>query len=123
VFLGGAVTELFITARGSVHPRQTKDVDMVVDVVNHGEYSETLREELVRLGLREDVREGAPVCRWILDDTIVDIMPTRGDILDFSCEWYQIAFDTAQPVMLPNQAIYSARDPHLFSCDKTRCLW
>jgi hypothetical protein len=50
VFLGGAVTELFITASGLVHPRQNKDVDLVVDVVNHGEYSETLREELVQPG-------------------------------------------------------------------------
>lgn len=118
VFLGGAVTELFITAKGLVHPRQTKDVDTVVDVVNHGEYSETLREELVRLGLVEDVREGAPVCRWILDDTIVDIMPTRGDILDFSCEWYQIAFDTAQPVMLPNQVMIRLVTPVCFLATK-----
>jgi hypothetical protein len=91
VFLGGAVTELFITVPGVAGPRQTKDVDIVANVLNLGEYSETLREQLVGLGLREDDREGAPVCRWRLDDLIVDIMPTRGEILDFSCEWYQLA--------------------------------
>ena len=64
VFLGGAVTELFITQPGGPGPRQTKDVDVVIDVVNLGEYSETLRDQLVALGLREDTREGAPVCRW-----------------------------------------------------------
>ena len=52
VFLGGAVTEFFITERGGPGPRQTKDVDVVIDVVNLGEYSETLREQLVALGDR-----------------------------------------------------------------------
>ncbi len=71
VFLGGAVTELFITEPGVQGFRRTKDVDVVIDVVNLGEYAHTLREQLVGLGLQEDVREGAPVCRWMLDDLIV----------------------------------------------------
>jgi hypothetical protein len=86
VFLGGAVTEVFITRLGGPGPRQTKDVDVVIDVVNLGEYSETLREHLVALGLQEDTRAGAPVCRWLLDDVIVDIMPTRGELLGVSAE-------------------------------------
>jgi hypothetical protein len=53
VFLGGAVTEFFITRPGGPGPRQTKDVDVVIDVVNLGEYSETLREQLVALGFRK----------------------------------------------------------------------
>lgn len=87
VFLGGAITELFITAPGRRSSRHTKDVDVIINVMNLGEYSEILRERLVGLGLREDDREGAPICRWLLDDLIVDIMPTRGEILGFSCEW------------------------------------
>jgi hypothetical protein len=87
VFLGGVVTELFVTEPGAPGVRQTKDVDLVVDVLNRGEYSELLREELVAIGLAEDDRPGAPICRWRLDDMIIDIMPTRGDILGFSSEW------------------------------------
>jgi len=118
VFLGGAVTELFITAPGRRSSRHTKDVDVVINVVNLGEYSETLREQLVGLGLREDVREGAPVCRWLLDDLIVDIMPTRGDILGFSCEWYQLAFDTARPISLPNGVTIRLVTPACFLATK-----
>jgi predicted nucleotidyltransferase len=118
VFLGGAVTELFITAPGRRSSRHTKDVDVVINVVNLGEYSETLREQLVGLGLREDVREGAPVCRWLLEDLIVDIMPTRGDILDFSCEWYQLAFDTARPISLPNGVTIRLVTPACFLVTK-----
>ena len=118
VFLGGAVTELFITAPGVAGARQTKDVDIVVNVLNLWEYSETLREQLVVLGLREDVREGAPVCRWLLDDLIVDIMPTRGEILDFSCEWYQLAYDTARPVVLPDGTAIRLVTPACFLATK-----
>jgi predicted nucleotidyltransferase len=118
VFLGGAVTELFITAPGRRSSRHTKDVDVVINVVNLGEYSDTLREQLVELGLREDVREGAPVCRWLLDDLIVDIMPTRGDILGFSCEWYQLAYDTARPISLPNGVTIRLVTPACFLATK-----
>ena len=118
VFLGGAVTELFITDPGVQGFRRTKDVDVVIDVVNLGEYADTLREQLVQLGLREDVREGAPVCRWLLDDLIVDIMPTRGDILGFSCEWYQFAFDTAQTISLPNGTTIRLVTPACFLATK-----
>jgi len=61
VFLGGAITELFITASGRRSSRHTKDVDVIINVINLGEYSEILREQLVGLGLSEDDREGAPM--------------------------------------------------------------
>lgn len=118
VFLGGSVTELFITSPAHGSPRQTKDVDLVVNVVNLGEYAETLREQLVARGFSEDVRPRAPICRWLLDDLIVDIMPTRGDVLDFSCEWYQLAFDTAEPVQLPNGKAIRLVTPACFLATK-----
>ncbi len=118
VFLGGAVTEFFITQPGAPGPRQTKDVDVVIDVVNLGEYSETLREQLVALGLQEDTREGAPVCRWLLDDIIVDIMPTRGEILGFSAEWYPLAYETATPLALPDGTVIRLVTPACFLATK-----
>jgi len=118
VFLGGVVTELLITSTAAGSPRQTKDVDVVVNVLNLGEYSETLRERFLACGLVEDTSPGAPICRWCLDDLIVDIMPTRGEILDFSCEWYQVAFDTAQPTMLPNGSTIRLVTPACFLATK-----
>jgi predicted nucleotidyltransferase len=118
VFLGGAVAELFITLPGVLRPRQTKDVDVVVNVVNLGEYSETLRDQLIALGLEEDTSEGAPVCRWLLDDLIVDIMPTRGEILGFSSVWYPLAYETATPVTLPNGTTIRLVTPACFLVTK-----
>jgi len=117
-FLGGVVTELLITSAAAGSPRQTKDVDIVVNVFNLGEYSETLRERFLACGLVEDTSSGAPVCRWYLDDLIVDIMPTRDEILDFSCEWYQVAFDTARPTMLPNGSTIRLVTPACFLATK-----
>lgn len=118
VFLGGVVTEIFVTEPGAPGARQTKDVDLVVDVVNTGEYSESLREELVGLGLKEDTRPEAPICRWILDDMIIDIMPTRGDILGFSSEWHQVAFDSARPHLLPDGTSIRLVTPACFLATK-----
>ena len=118
VFLGGAVTELFITSPAASPPRQTKDVDVVVNALNLGEYSDTLREQFITCGLVEDTRPGAPVCRWCLDDLIVDIMPTRGEILGFSAEWYPLAYETATPLALPDGKVIRLVTPACFLATK-----
>jgi len=57
---------------------------------------------LIELGLSEDTRPGAPICRWRFDDMIIHIMPTRGEILGFSSQWYPLAFESARPHVLPD---------------------
>ena len=118
VFLGGVVAELLITERGAPGPRHTKDVDVVVDVMNRGEYSESLREQLIELGLSEDTRPGAPICRWRFDDMIIDIMPTRGEILGFSSQWYPLAFESARPHVLPDGTTIRLVTPACFLATK-----
>jgi predicted nucleotidyltransferase len=118
VFLGGVVAELLITERGAPGGRHTKDVDVVVDVMNRGEYSESLREQLIELGLSEDTRPGAPICRWRFDDMIIDIMPTRGEILGFSSQWYPLAFESARPHGLPDGTTIRLVTPACFLATK-----
>lgn len=94
-FLGGVVVDLFVTEPTARPSRATKDVDVVIDLIHYGQYAETLRDELVALGLEEDTTVGAPRCRWRFKDAprqIVDIMPTKGEVLGFSTEWYAEAF-------------------------------
>jgi len=103
-FLGGVVVELLVTEPTARPGRATSDVDVVIDILHLGQYAETLREELVGLGLEEDTREGAPRCRWRFTHAprqIVDIMPTKGDALGFSTQWYADAFRSAEPFQLP----------------------
>lgn len=104
-FLGGVVVDLLVTEPTARPGRATSDVDVVMDIVHLGQYAETLREELIGLGLEEDTREGAPRCRWRFTHAprqIVDIMPTKGDVLGFSTQWYADAFRSAEPFRLPD---------------------
>ncbi|MFH0900355.1 MAG: hypothetical protein V2A73_06980 [Pseudomonadota bacterium] len=91
VFLGGAATGLLITDPGAPPPRPTKDVDVVIEVASTVEYMGQLRDELRSLGFNEDTEEGAPLCRWIIEDVKVDVMPTSGDVLGFTNRWYGAA--------------------------------
>lgn len=49
-----------------------------------------------KLGFRESQEEGAPRCRWLSDDLILDVMPTDPAILGFSNRWYPPALENAQ---------------------------
>jgi hypothetical protein len=46
----------------------------------------------------EDTSDGAPLCRWRKGGLILDVMPTREDILGFSNRWYALAIETAAHV-------------------------
>lgn len=59
-FLGGVVVELLVTEPTARPGRATSDVNVVIDIAPLRQYAETLREELIGLGLEEDAREGAP---------------------------------------------------------------
>ena len=63
VFVGGSTTGLFLTDPMSAGVRATRDVDAIVDVTTYAQYAR-LSERLRELGLVEDDRPGAPMCRW-----------------------------------------------------------
>lgn len=96
VFVGGCTTGLFITDPAAGHIRPTKDVDAIVDVTSYTKYT-ALSERLRRLGLAEDTRAGAPLCRWRYDELIVDVMPVDERVLGFSNRWYPAAIEAALP--------------------------
>jgi predicted nucleotidyltransferase len=120
-FLGGVVVDLFVTEPTARPSRATKDVDVVIDLVHYGQYAETLRDELVQLGLEEDMTTGAPRCRWRFTDAprhVVDIMPTKGEVLGFSTEWYAEAFQSAEPFQVPGGPVIRLVTPPYFLATK-----
>ena len=102
VFIGGAVVELLVTDDAAPAPRPTDDVDVVVEVTTFTEYAR-LAQHLRERGFREDTREGAPTCRWILDDVTVDVMPAPFNLLGFTSRWYAAAFSLADVCPLGSQ--------------------
>ncbi len=101
VFLGGCATGLLITDPAAPPIRVTRDVDAIVQVVSHGEYYR-LSEKLRTLGFKEDTSDDAPLCRWLTDKVILDVMPTDTKILGFGNTWYAPAMGCSEEVLLPN---------------------
>ena len=117
VFVGGAVVDLFITDPAAPRPRFTEDVDVVVEVTTHGEWAR-VGERLRALGFREDQREGAPVCRWLVDDLVMDVMPALERVLGFSNRWYRMARKESEERELPGGARIRAITAPLFLATK-----
>jgi predicted nucleotidyltransferase len=103
-FVGGCVTGLLVTDPGAAPVRATLDVDVIVGAASYANFT-LLEEELRRLGFRECREKGAPICRWIHGDLILDFMPTDSSILGFSNRWYAVALATAQRVVAGNHEI------------------
>ena len=100
VFLGGAATGLLLTDPAAAQIRPTKDVDVIVQVGSRMEYR-ALEKELLELGFRQDRSEGAPLCRWVIEGVLVDVMPTDPALLGFSNRWYPEAMEEAMAFTLP----------------------
>ena len=101
VFVGGSATGLLVTDPGSPPIRPTKDVDTIVEVgtlVDYHRFSNRLRQ----LGFREDMSDGAPICRWLHDAYVLDVMPTNPTILGFGNRWFDSVFHAAVSYELPS---------------------
>lgn len=102
-FVGGAVAGLLITDPAQPAIRPTEDVDLVAHVLARSDYYR-LEQALRARGFAQDMRPGAPLCRWTIERVTVDVMPTLDEVLGFSNRWYALAVETAQDVMLPSGA-------------------
>lgn len=101
VFVGGCATGLLLTQERPDRIRITEDVDLVAHALTVHDYHAV--EERVRArGFSNDMRPGAPICRWVYGSVTLDVMPTVKDILGFANRWYPLAIETAHTVALPS---------------------
>ena len=103
VFVGGCATGLLITDIAAPPIRATQDVDVITEVASIWEY-QRLSERLRQRGFKEDISPDAPICRWVTDNVILDVMPTKREILGFGNEWYPLALEAAASVTLPSRS-------------------
>lgn len=101
VFVGGAAAGLLITDLALPAIRRTDDVDVVTPTQALAEFHQ-LEEQLRLRGFEQDTRPQAPVCRWLVEDITVDIMPTIEEVLGFTNRWYTLSVATAQVHELPS---------------------
>lgn len=101
VFVGGATAALYVDPKLQLDARPTVDVDCVVEVASRVAYQK-LEEQMRALGFSHDMSEGAPICRWVRNGLVVDLMPTDEKILGFSNSWYTDGVAKAEEFELPN---------------------
>ncbi len=86
VFIGGATVGLLITDPVVPRVRITFDVDATVELASRVAFYQ-FQERLRDKGFSEAMDHGI-ICRWKKGKLILDVMPTRADILGFTNRWY-----------------------------------
>lgn len=99
VFVGGCATGLLLTQARTDRIRITEDVDIIAQALTAREYH-AIEAKVRERGFSNDMRPGAPICRWVYGSVTVDVMPTVPDILGFANRWYPLAVRTASTVAL-----------------------
>src|SRR5262245_32033647 len=88
LFVGGSVTGLLITDPGAPARRPTKDVDPIVQAATLEGYYD-LSSQLMQLGFVPDMT--GPICRFVVDEIKVDVMPTEQSVLGLKNAWFGAA--------------------------------
>ena len=76
-------------------------MDVIAEVAALSGYY-ALERRFTERGFAKDMSEGAPICRWRVQDVEVDLMPTDESILGFSNRWYPAAVASASSIALPS---------------------
>lgn len=104
VFVGGTLVGLLIDDPGASTARPTRDVDVIAQITGAAGYVAATRT-MGKLGFQPDMREGAPVCRWVKQGLMVDLMGTEDTPLGATNPWYEEGFNTRQAVTLPGSGL------------------
>lgn len=99
VFVGGCATGLLLTQVRPDRIRITEDVDIIAQALTARDYH-AIEDKVRARGFSNDMRPGAPICRWVYGAVTVDVMPTVQDILGFANRWYPLAVESARTVAL-----------------------
>jgi predicted nucleotidyltransferase len=116
-FVGGAVMCLLVDDPQLTQFRPTKDVDVIVAVITYAEMVQ-LEDRLRRIGLVNDTSKGAPICRWIVDGCLVDIMPMESSNLGMNTRWFPEALKGATSKDLGDGCSARIVTPPLFLATK-----
>lgn len=113
-FVGGCAAGLLITDPGAAPVRSTVDVDAIVQIASYAELM-ALEVRLRQLGFEQPHVQGAPLCRWIHGDVILDLVPTDSTILGFSNRWYSPALENAETVEVGGHQIRLISAPYFLA--------
>jgi predicted nucleotidyltransferase len=115
VFVGGATVSLY-AQREALEIRETKDVDILVEIGSRWEFAD-IEQQLRDMGFRNDP-DSRFLGRYLLPGLIVDVMPTDEGILGFSNQWYREGFQTAINYEIDEQHTVKIFDTPYFIASK-----
>jgi hypothetical protein len=113
-FVGGCVTGLLVTDPAAAPVRTTLDVDAIIQIGSYPEFTR-LEHRLRELGFRNSQEKGAPLCRWVNENLILDLMPTDPSILGFSNRWYRPALEHAEMIRIEPHGIRIITAPYFLA--------
>lgn len=94
VLVGGITVPFYLASElaGSIRP--TKDIDIIVAAVKLAQF-DRIEERLRDAGFLNhlEVRH-----RWLLNGTLIDIVPAESEVLPNVNRWYPVTYSTAEPV-------------------------
>jgi predicted nucleotidyltransferase len=114
VFLGGCATGLLLTDPAAAPVRATFDVDAIIEVASYTEFG-AVEQQLRKLGFHQPIPEGAPVCRWVSGNLILDLMPIDPSILGFSNRWYRAALAHSARIEIDEHDIRLVSAPYFLA--------
>ncbi len=94
VLVGGIAVPFYLPDELNLHVRPTKDIDVIVAAVRLAQF-DRIEERLREAGFRNhpEVRH-----RWLLEQTLIDVMPVESDIMPTINRWYPATYQTAEVV-------------------------
>ena len=110
-FVGGCVTGLLLTDPAAAPVRPTLDVDAIIAIASYAEFTQ-LEIRLRDLGFRHSLEDGAPICRWLNGDLVLDLMPTDPSILGFSNIWYGPALENTERIRIGEDEVRLITAPY-----------
>ncbi|MCK4642158.1 hypothetical protein KAU32_00845 [bacterium] len=101
VFVGGSVVPLYIENPAVSDFRPTKDIDCIIQIQSRMMYY-NLEKIMRSKGFENSTNGDDPICRWIYDESLIDVMPTDESILGFTNKWHGKGFNEAEDIEIIN---------------------
>lgn len=89
-FVGGSVVGIYANDLAADDVRPTKDIDITLQIASLSKL-EILREELTNKGFKQQIGEEV-ICRFVYDDTLVDVMATQAIGWAPANQWFAPGF-------------------------------
>ena len=103
IYVGGATVSLYVNDPAADDVRPTKDIDISIKMASLS-HLEEIREKLVAKGFKQTADLDV-ICRFKLDDILVDVMGTKPVGWAPANPWFEAGFENREQIDIDGQII------------------